>query len=261
MQVNRLPVSRAQYKRFPLYLEKWAKENPPSRWPNFVRRHHYDLVGHTLQECCALTLFRWPRKYSYVRDRADVLYDFLVNEVGMTRFTFGEDLLSFRNISKITNDTQNRPHSVGTKPAVVMNNGKEFFAHHGVEVPQHWLVTGPTLQEVKDQSNLEMRRTAHELYKKNEKVSGLAAYLRDAGCKLLDADQRFGYLYSLTERHKSWWRPVELRMVLVTNRAPELDGSYRQYALKVPVTCATAHQAVAWTFNMSPEEYDPQMES
>jgi len=47
----------------------------------------------------------------------------------------------------------------------------------------------------------------------------------------------------------------------VTNATPEPDGTVRQYVLRVPPTMTTAREAVAWTFGMDAEEYEPQMES
>jgi hypothetical protein len=50
-------------------------------------------------------------------------------------------------------------------------------------------------------------------------------------------------------------------MIEVINRTREPDGSFRRYWLRVPPTMRTAHEAVAWTFNMSAEQYAPEMET
>jgi hypothetical protein len=52
-----------------------------------------------------------------------------------------------------------------------------------------------------------------------------------------------------------------LRLVRVTNGTPEPDGSYRDYVLRVPPTMASAHDAVAWTFDVAPETYHPAAQS
>ncbi len=44
-------------------------------------------------------------------------------------------------------------------------------------------------------------------------------------------------------------------MVKVVNSTPEPDGSFKDYFLRVPPTCQTALEAVAWTFDKTPEQY------
>jgi hypothetical protein len=48
-----------------------------------------------------------------------------------------------------------------------------------------------------------------------------------------------------------------LVMVEVVNATPEPDGSRRTYFLRVPPRMRSAHEAVAWTFGLTPEEYAP----
>jgi hypothetical protein len=44
-------------------------------------------------------------------------------------------------------------------------------------------------------------------------------------------------------------------MVEVVNATPEPDGTYATYLLRVPPTMRTAKQAVAWTFDMTEDDY------
>ncbi len=46
-------------------------------------------------------------------------------------------------------------------------------------------------------------------------------------------------------------------LVHVTNATPEPDGTRRRYFLRVLFDMRTAHEAVAWTFGLGPEEYGP----
>ena len=44
-------------------------------------------------------------------------------------------------------------------------------------------------------------------------------------------------------------------MVEVVNSTPEPDGSWKTYFLRVPPQMRSCQEAVAWTFNCSPDEY------
>lgn len=44
-------------------------------------------------------------------------------------------------------------------------------------------------------------------------------------------------------------------MVKVVNSTPELDGSFKDYFLRVPPTMKRARQAVAWTFDVPEDDY------
>jgi hypothetical protein len=50
-------------------------------------------------------------------------------------------------------------------------------------------------------------------------------------------------------------------MVEVINSTPEPDGSRRTYFLRVPPDTETAREGVAWTFGLTPEEYQPLLQT
>jgi hypothetical protein len=79
---------------------------------------------------------------------------------------------------------------------------------------------------------------------------GLSRFIRDSNATRIDHDERWGTLY-----HRALDNDEPIVMVEVINRSPEPDGSFRHYHLRVPPTCRTALEAVAWTFNMPPQEY------
>ena len=67
---------------------------------------------------------------------------------------------------------------------------------------------------------------------------------------------RCGALYWLDQRFDE---PIVA--VRVINHTPHADGSFEEFWLRVPPSMQTAREAVAWTFGLSPEEYDPVLES
>jgi hypothetical protein len=51
-------------------------------------------------------------------------------------------------------------------------------------------------------------------------------------------------------------QPGHLKMVEVTNGTAEADGTYKTYWLRAPPEVRTAKEAVAWTYGLTPEQYD-----
>lgn len=79
---------------------------------------------------------------------------------------------------------------------------------------------------------------------------GLDRFLRESGAELVHFDD-YGKL----------WRALipgdePLVMVEVVNSTPEPDGTFKDYFLRVPPTVRTAREAVAWTFDVEPVEYE-----
>lgn len=134
--------------------------------------------------------------------------------------------------------------------AIGYPDGWGVWAWHGVRVPRGVIAQPETLtvQRIRDEANLEIRRVMLERY-------GQERYLRDADAQRVHADQT-GVL----------WRcelPDDdpLVMVQVRNATPEPDGSRRSYWLRVPPDVQTARQAVAWTFGLGEGEYTPAVET
>lgn len=72
----------------------------------------------------------------------------------------------------------------------------------------------------------------------------------------------------LSNPYQLWYAPIivngfsrSLRLLEVTNSTAEPDGSFKKYYLRVPPRVLTALEAVAWTFDMRADEYDPVIES
>jgi hypothetical protein len=137
---------------------------------------------------------------------------------------------------------------------------------HGVIVPP-FVIRRPdliTTTAIDQEQNAEVRRAMIERYRHGEEVHGAAAFIRDAGGRRLDHDERYGTLWRRVirgdaERRTPGDEPIV--MLEVVNRTPEPDGSFKRYWLRVPPTMRTAREAVAWTFNMRAEQYAPRIES
>ena len=136
------------------------------------------------------------------------------------------------------------------------------FAWHGVVVPE-WAVGDPdgiSIEAFDAERNVEIRRVLVERI-------GIERLVRDQGAGLVHEDET-GRLWRRDlpmddPSTRGRGRPVDepITIVEVINATPEPDGSRRTYFLRVPPTIATAREAVAWTFSMSPDTYRPSIES
>lgn len=135
-------------------------------------------------------------------------------------------------------------------PALAWPGGTRRWFWKGVEVPQY-VVEEPsriTPRAILDERNAELRRVLLERH-------GAERFLRALGAEPVHADD-FGTLYRV-----EFPGDEPLVMVKVLNSTPELDGSRREYFLRVPPNVETAHEAVAWTFGLSAAEYHPDSEA
>jgi hypothetical protein len=151
--------------------------------------------------------------------------------------------------SLLNRDEQGRLHCVDG-PAVAYPDGWCIYAVHGVRIP-FWIIEHPeqiTVAKIQAEENAEIRRVMVERY-------GQAKYLLDAGAKEVHRDD-FGTLYRVEIAYDE-----PLVMVKVVNSTPEPDGEFKDYFLRVPPFCATAHEAVAWTFGETIKTYRPLVET
>jgi hypothetical protein len=137
-------------------------------------------------------------------------------------------------------------------PAIRWRDGFALYAIDGVFVKKQ-IVESPetlTVSQIVDEPNAEVRRVMLSRF-------GEERFIRESKATVLDDDERFGTLMA----HSFGWSDEALVMVKVKNSTPESDGSYKHYYLRVPPTMRTAREAVAWTFQFSPNEYDPDTET
>ena len=143
----------------------------------------------------------------------------------------------------ICRDERGRLHN-DRAASVSFADGWALYAIRGARVPEQ-IVSHPetiTIQQIENEKNVEVRRIMIERY-------GSGRYLEDSGARKVHEDET-GILY---RRNISGDEPIV--MVRVVNSTPESDGTRKVYWLEVPPTMRTAREAVAWTFDMSPDEY------
>jgi hypothetical protein len=154
-------------------------------------------------------------------------------------------------------DDHCRLHSL-TGPACAYPDGLAIYAIHGVRVPA-FVVERPqeiTVEKIDREDNAEVRRAMTDRYRHGEQMSGPAAFIRDAGGRRLDYDEKFGTLW---RRELPDDEPVVL--LEVVNATPEKDGTRKRYWLRVPPNMTTAREAAAWTFGLDGNEYVPEIET
>lgn len=135
-------------------------------------------------------------------------------------------------------------------PAVSWPGGARYYFWRGVQIPER-LITDPdwlTARRIREERNRELQRVMLERF-------GYDRFILELGAAPIQADE-FGALYRVPRRYHE-----PLALVHVTNSTPEPDGTRKRYFLRVPPDMKTAREAVAWTFGMPAEEYDPEFET
>jgi hypothetical protein len=88
---------------------------------------------------------------------------------------------------------------------------------------------------------------------------GLLRYSIERGFKPVDHNPNFGAtLYVKGGKPISYGGFTQRECIVeLVNSTPEPDGSRRHFARRIPGHIQTAHEAVAWTFNLTLEQYNP----
>jgi hypothetical protein len=148
----------------------------------------------------------------------------------------------------VRQDAQGRLHHADG-PAIAYPDGFAIWAWHGVSVPRQ-VIERPeqlTVQQIRDEPRVAVRQVMLERY-------GSERYLRNAAAERVSHDD-VGTLWSAPLGAEG------LVVVEVRNSTPEPDGRYTTYWLRVPPEVRTAHEAVAWTFGLSADDYHPILET
>jgi len=135
-------------------------------------------------------------------------------------------------------------------PAIQWRDGWSLYYWHGIPVSRQ-LIEFPetlTLEQLNSERNIEIRRIMIERY-------GQARYLVDSGAQEIQRDD-CGILYQKQIRGDE-----PLTMVKVINSTSEPDGTFKEYFIRTPPHLTSARAAVAWTFAMRPEEYNPSLQT
>jgi hypothetical protein len=134
--------------------------------------------------------------------------------------------------------------------AIRYADGFGLWRWHGVAVTEDVILHPEliTTHEIDVETNQEVKRVLISRY-------GEGRYLEDSNAELIQEDQ-FGKLYK-----KEIQNDEPIVMVRVVNATPESDGTHQPYFIRVPPVVTSAHEAVAWTFGLTPEQYQPTNES
>lgn len=141
-----------------------------------------------------------------------------------------------------------RPHNE-SGPAIAYPDGWSIYAWHGARVPKDIIMQPEkiTIERIDSESNAELKSVMIQRF-------GEERYFNAGDLEQIDHDPRFG---TLLKRKGS----LQMTMVRVINSTAEPDGSKKTYLLRVPEWMRTAREAVAWTFNMNEQEYNPNVET
>jgi hypothetical protein len=137
-------------------------------------------------------------------------------------------------------------------PAVVYVNGACVWAIDGVLVDREVVEAPETLDPMLalQHPNVEVRRVLADRI-------GYEAIIAASGIRPTGADET-GTLWHLPAVDE-WEEPLAL--VEVENSTFEDDGSRKRYFLRVPPTCRTPREAIAWTFGLESDAYNPTAQS
>lgn len=167
-------------------------------------------------------------------------------------YPFATIAVAVRPPSAVALDAEGRPHAE-EGPALAWADGTHIFAWHGRLVPPEVLDrTRPlTRSRIDREADPERRWVLIERY-------GLGRYLLESGAAEIQRDECGGlYRLSWPLSRLSWPLSEPIQAVRVVNHTPEPDGRLREFWLCVPPMMRTAREAVAWTFGLEAEAYDP----
>jgi hypothetical protein len=155
-------------------------------------------------------------------------------------------------------------------------NDEEVWMWRGVQVPE-FVVTEPQKiipPMIFNERNIEVRRVMIERYRE---IRGDEQFIEDMQFELIDDDPEWGKLwkrgfgYAEDVRYESDIeeigvdnRPFDdepILMVQVVNATPDEQGNFRDYFIRVPPQITRAKEAVAWTFDMKPDDYNPEIQT
>ena len=155
-------------------------------------------------------------------------------------------------------------------PAIAYPDGFKLYVWHGIQVEERYIEhpESITVKDIQGATNAEIRRVLIERYgfDGSARYRGVGRYLKDAGAKVLDSvpndsfDHPAGLLGSRLY-HMEIAGDEPITMIELQNSTPDPDGTRKTYFLEVPPTIKTCKEAVAWTFNEKPDEWQPIFES
>ena len=150
------------------------------------------------------------------------------------------DSLAWSKVSKpiyVARDSLGRPHCE-FRPAIEFRD-RCYYALRGMQLSeQEWHHRDDPKYILEQVTNVESRRVLIERI-------GISKFFQEAGLEPFHTD-RFGSLYRVEGG-------AYVHVVC--------PSTGKEYHLAVPMRCRTAHEAVAWTFSLVPEDYLPEQEA
>lgn len=145
--------------------------------------------------------------------------------------------------AKISTDDQGQLHCE-SGPSIVYQDGWSTYHWHGTTIPSEWITKQkPSAQEALACENIEQRRAACEIVGWNRILSELNARVIDA-----NGNEEIGTLLEVDLPDAGPERFLQVRC-----------GTGRQFALPVPRMCETAIQANAWTYDLTENDFKPEV--
>lgn len=196
--------------------------------------------------------YRWPHENlrPMHTDEQMRLLD-LCEAVARTQFcfwVFDTHVFICNRPLRISVDDRSRLHHESL-PAMEFRDGYKMWCWHRVEVPSH-VITNPesiTVDRALAEENVEIRRVMIERMGYEKLLDRSTEIHRD----------KYGILYRVSGIDEG----EDVVFIRVENSTVEPDGTRKPYYLRVPPETKTALAAVAWTFDLSPEEYAPYIET
>jgi hypothetical protein len=189
----------------------------------------------------------WPDHFSSIVDDLAMWKDLADNSSAVMCLD-GVAFICEKPLSFHLNEDR-RPHHP-SEPFLTYSDGFADYAWDGVLVPK-FVIEDPdsiTCEVIEKTENVEVRRAMLERF-------GISRYISEAGVSPVHEDE-YGTLY-----RRELAGDEALVLLKVINSTPEPDGTYKEYFLRVPPDIETAKQAVAWTFDIEPDDYRPQVQT
>lgn len=165
------------------------------------------------------------------------------------------------SLRKVELDSEGRLHCE-TGPAVIIENWKEDFKEYKVEPKWYYLQGFPVPEVViEDPDNVTMRDIQNEENAEIRRV--IIEHLgSDRFAKALDLEEIDSQF--LNERQYTLLRTKtadEMARTKIQFVRVECASTDREYHLCIPIEIEDALEAVAWTFNMDKDTYNPAVET
>jgi len=192
----------------------------------------------------------WQRRLDFLREEYFSRVHGTVRRVDEQGRLHCDDGPAYLSPARVTFYKAGRKHGIDADA-----HGTIHYYHEGVRIPPKWHAakSNPamlTVEEILAHPNLEVRMIGI-------RIIGVGSLLGSRKCRVIDRCPRTGMVLFKIRGFSE--QPV--RFLRVINSTPEEDGSSRDYFLCVPPTMRRCREAVAWTFGLAEDEYNPGQET